>query len=88
MVCVSMMVVGLSAGQVVWAFMPETTSVGWMSVVSLGVLGALVGGFLMGFLMHPIHGSGAYFHPLGLVGSVTGTLVVVSGFYLMRRRGV
>lgn len=86
MAYVSMVVVGLSAAQVVWALMPETTSVGWMSVVFLGVLGALVGGLVTGFIVHGATASGASFHSLGLVGSMTGTLALVSAFYLVRRR--
>ena len=85
MAYVSMVVVGLSAGQVVWALMPESTAVGWMSVVFLGVLGALLGGLLTGLVVHGASASGA-FHPLGLIGSMTGTLALVSAFYLVRRR--
>lgn len=86
MAYVSMVVVGLSAGQVVWALMPETASMGWMSVLSLGALGGLLGGLVMGFVVHAVPGNGAYLLPLGLVGSLTGTLAVLCGFYLMRRR--
>lgn len=82
MAYVSMLVVGLSAGQIAWAVLPETKAVGWMSVVLLGVLGAVVGGLGIGLL----RGTPSSFHPVGVVGSVAGTLVLVGLCHLVRRR--
>jgi uncharacterized membrane protein YeaQ/YmgE (transglycosylase-associated protein family) len=83
---VSMVVVGLSTGQIAWAILPESKAIGWASVVFFGVLGALAGGLAMGFLLHDARGNPAYFQPVGVVGSMAGTLAVVGLFHLFRRR--
>jgi uncharacterized membrane protein YeaQ/YmgE (transglycosylase-associated protein family) len=81
---VSMLVVGLSSGQLVWAVLPESKAVGWMSVVILGVVGSLFGGLLMGALLHG--GNAGHFHPIGVLGSVAGTLVLLGLLHLARAR--
>lgn len=77
MAFISMVVVGLSAAQLVWAFLPGPKPSGWKSVVLLGVLGSLVGGFLMTELVQHGRASEAL-HPMGLFGSILGTVALVS----------
>jgi uncharacterized membrane protein YeaQ/YmgE (transglycosylase-associated protein family) len=75
---ISMVVVGLSAAQLVWALLPAPKPTGWKSVVLLGIGGSLAGGLLMSqFLQGPSTGSGAL-HPMGLFGSILGTVALVS----------
>jgi uncharacterized membrane protein YeaQ/YmgE (transglycosylase-associated protein family) len=83
---VSMVVVGLSAGQIAWAILPESAAMGWVSVVLLGVFGALVGGLTIGALLHDGRGNPTYFPPVGVFASVAGTLAVLGLFHLLRRR--
>jgi uncharacterized membrane protein YeaQ/YmgE (transglycosylase-associated protein family) len=75
---ISMVVVGLSAAQLVWALLPALRPTGWQSVVLLGVVGSLAGGFLtIQFLHQASRGTGAV-HPMGLFGSILGTVALVS----------
>jgi uncharacterized membrane protein YeaQ/YmgE (transglycosylase-associated protein family) len=77
---VLMVVVGLSAGQLVWALMPETQSVGWLSVCLLGVLGSLAGGLLMS-------SSARYeLFPRGIIGSMSGTMLLLAALHFVRGR--
>ena len=86
MAYVSMLVVGLSAGQIAWAVLPETKAMGWMSVVFLGVLGAVLGGLGIGLLLNDGRATPSYFHPVGSAGSVAGTLMLVGLCHLVRHR--
>jgi uncharacterized membrane protein YeaQ/YmgE (transglycosylase-associated protein family) len=75
-----MVVVGLTAGQLIWALMPETQSIGWVSVCVFGVLGSLAGGVLMSFVVnHELF-------PTRFVGSMTGTLVLLAVLHVVRAR--
>jgi uncharacterized membrane protein YeaQ/YmgE (transglycosylase-associated protein family) len=82
---ISMIVVGISAGQLFWALLPAAKSTGWPAVLGLGVLGSLVGGYLMSKLLHGTQGATAEFHPMGLIGSIVGTAVLVALAQLPRR---
>lgn len=74
MAFISMVVVGLSAAQLVWALLPAPKPTGWQSVVLLGIGGSLAGGLLMGQFLQ---GSGTL-NPMGLFGSILGTVALVS----------
>jgi uncharacterized membrane protein YeaQ/YmgE (transglycosylase-associated protein family) len=81
---VSMVVIGLSAGQVVWALLPAGRFPGWPSVIGLGVVGSVTGGTVMTHLLHGLGVQAADFHALGLIGSMAGTAAFVSITHLHR----
>jgi uncharacterized membrane protein YeaQ/YmgE (transglycosylase-associated protein family) len=81
---ISMVVIGLSAGQVVWALLPAGRFPGWPSVIGLGVAGSVAGGMVMSHLLHGLGLHAADFHALGLFGSMAGTAAFVSITYLHR----
>jgi uncharacterized membrane protein YeaQ/YmgE (transglycosylase-associated protein family) len=78
-----MIVIGMSAGQLVWALLPTAKVTGWPLVIGLGVAGSFIGGMLMSVLLHGMRGETAHFHSLGLVGSIAGTAALV-GFVHLR----
>lgn len=78
MAVLSMIVIGLSAGQVVWAVLPGSRFSGWPSVIGLGVVGSVTGGILMSLLLHGTGALTADLRALGLIGSMAGTAAFVS----------
>ncbi len=85
MVYLAMVIVGISAAQLVWAVLPIERSAQWTSVLALGTLGAVVGGVLVRNILQHANSSAVDFHPLSLVGSVLGTVALVSVQHLTRR---
>jgi uncharacterized membrane protein YeaQ/YmgE (transglycosylase-associated protein family) len=77
---VLMVVVGLSAAQLFWAMMPETQSIGWLSVCVLGVVGSLAGGLLVSSIVR------YELFPRGILGSMTGTLLLLGALHVVRGR--
>lgn len=79
-------VLGLLAGAIAKAIMPGTQGGGWLSTLVLGVLGALVGGFLGGAIFGI--GLNTFWSPQTWVLAILGSLLVlaVRGFLARDRR--
>lgn len=81
-----MVVVGLIAGLVSKALTPSGKGMGWLMMIGLGVVGSLVGGFLVNAVTHGDTSSTPDFQPTALVGSVIGAPALLAIWRLMRRR--
>jgi uncharacterized membrane protein YeaQ/YmgE (transglycosylase-associated protein family) len=71
-----MIVVGLIAGLIARAIMPGPDPMGWLGTIVLGIVGSFVGGFLQNLIQYhnlSIHS----FHPVGIIGSIIGAIVVL-----------
>lgn len=79
-------VLGLLAGAIAKAIMPGTQGGGWLSTLVLGVVGALVGGFLGGAIFGI--GLNTFWSPQTWVLAILGSLLVlaVRGFLARDRR--
>jgi uncharacterized membrane protein YeaQ/YmgE (transglycosylase-associated protein family) len=66
-------VFGLVAGFIARAIVPGKDDIGILRTVLLGVLGSVVGGFLLGLLTGGLRG----FEPAGWIGSVIGAVIVL-----------
>lgn len=79
-------VLGLLAGAIAKAIMPGTQGGGWLSTLVLGVVGALVGGFLGGAIFGI--GLNTFWSPQTWVLAILGSLLVlaVRGFLARNRR--
>ncbi|OPH39735.1 GlsB/YeaQ/YmgE family stress response membrane protein [Moraxella equi] len=65
-------IVGLVAGLLARAIKPGADSMGWIMTIILGIVGAVVGGFLAGALGMSVEGGFG-----GLVLSVIGAIIVL-----------
>jgi hypothetical protein len=85
-VFVAMVIVGVSAAQIVWALFPGEESAPWIPIIGLGTFGSILGGLLFAnALLHQSSMTALVAHPVGLVGSAVGTVAFVGAAQLMRR---
>lgn len=77
-------VIGLLGGAIAKAIMPGEQGGGWVSTILLGIVGALVGGFLGGLLLGVNYTD--IFSIKGLIFSVVGALLVLFIYGLVTKR--
>lgn len=82
---IAYIVIGLLGGAIAKAIMPGEQGGGWLATMVLGIVGALVGGFLGGALLGVSYNS--IFSFQGLITSIIGALIVLAvwGFVAKRR---
>src|ERR1051326_8169724 len=71
-----LIIVGLIAGAVARLLVPGRDPIGILGTILLGVVGSFVGGFLQNLIQYhnlSIHS----FHPVGIIGSIIGAIVVL-----------
>jgi uncharacterized membrane protein YeaQ/YmgE (transglycosylase-associated protein family) len=80
-------VIGLIGGAIAKAILPGRQGGGWIATILLGIVGALLGGFIGGALLGVHYNK--IFSVSGLITAVVGSLVVLVIWGLIsRRRGV
>ena len=67
-----MIIMGLIVGVIARAIKPDADAMGWILTIVLGIIGALVGGFLAGML--GMNANGGF---TGLIFSVIGAIIVL-----------
>ncbi len=77
-------VIGLLGGAIAKAIMPGEQGGGWVSTILLGIVGALLGGFLGGLLLGVNYTE--IFSIKGLIFSVVGALLVLFIYGLVTKR--
>ncbi len=77
-------VIGLLGGAIAKAIMPGEQGGGWVSTILLGIVGALLGGFLGGLLLGVNYTD--IFSIKGLIFSVVGALLVLFIYGLVTKR--
>lgn len=77
-------VIGLLGGAIAKAIMPGEQGGGWVATILLGIVGALVGGFLGGLLLGVNYTE--IFSIKGLIFSVVGALLVLFIYGLVTKR--
>ena len=79
-----MIIVGLVAGLLARAIKPGSDPMGWIMTIVLGIVGALLGGFLAGLI-----GINAYGGFTDLIFSVIGAIILLFIYeMIMSKRGV
>ena len=79
-----MIIVGLIAGLLARAIKPGSDPMGWIMTIVLGIVGALVGGFIASLL--GINADGGF---IGLVFSVIGAIILLFAYeFIMKKRHV
>ncbi len=78
------LIVGLIIGAVAKAILPGRQGGGWIATLLLGVVGALVGGFIGGALFHV--GLGGFFDLRTWALALVGSLIVLVIWGLVTRR--
>ena len=79
-----MIIVGLVAGLLARAIKPGSDPMGWIMTIVLGIVGALLGGFLAGLV--GIDADGGF---TGLIFSVIGAIILLFIYEMvMSKRGV
>ena len=71
-----LLIVGFIAGAIARLLMPGRDPMGCLATSVLGIVGSFVGGFLQNLIQHrtlSVHS----FHPVGIIGSIIGALVVL-----------
>lgn len=82
---IAYIVIGLLGGAIAKAIMPGTQGGGWIATILLGIVGALLGGFLGGALFGVNYND--IFSLQGLLFSVLGALLILAIWgFLARRR--
>lgn len=66
-------VFGLIAGLIARAVVPGKDDIGMLMTIVLGVIGSVVGGWVLGFFTVGFHG----FQPAGWIGSIIGAIIVL-----------
>jgi uncharacterized membrane protein YeaQ/YmgE (transglycosylase-associated protein family) len=77
-------VIGLIGGAIAKAILPGRQGGGWIATILLGVVGALLGGFLGGLIFHVHYNK--IFSISGLITAVIGALIVLVIYGLIQRR--
>ncbi len=67
------LVFGLIAGFIARALVPGKDNIGLVRTILIGIVGSVVGGFIVGALTVGIRG----FHPTGWIGSIIGAIIVL-----------
>ncbi len=82
---ISYIVIGLIGGSIAKAIMKQRKT-GWFSTMALGILGALLGGFLGGLLLNVSYEK--VFSIKGLIFSILGAILIlaVQGWWAKRNR--
>ena len=79
-----MIIVGLVAGLLARAIKPGSDPMGWIMTIVLGIVGALLGGFVAGLI--GINADGGF---TGLIFSVIGAIILLFIYeMIMSKRGV
>lgn len=79
-----MIIVGLVAGLLARAIKPGSDPMGWIMTIVLGIVGALLGGFIASLI--GIDADGGF---TGLVFSVIGAIILLFLYeFIMNKRGV
>lgn len=81
---IAYIVIGLLGGLIAKAILPGKQGGGWLATIVLGIVGALLGGFLGGLLFNVRYDE--IFSFQGLITAVIGSLIVLLIFGLVRRR--
>jgi uncharacterized membrane protein YeaQ/YmgE (transglycosylase-associated protein family) len=71
-----LIIIGLIAGAVARLLVPGRDPIGILGTIVLGIVGSFVGGFLQNLIQYhnlSIHS----FHPVGIIGSIIGAIVVM-----------
>lgn len=71
-----LIIIGLIAGAVARLLVPGRDPIGIFGTIVLGIVGSFVGGFLQNLIQYhslSIHS----FHPVGIIGSIIGAIVVL-----------
>lgn len=77
-----MLIVGFVVGLIARAIMPGSQNMGLILTTVLGIIGALVGGFLGQALGLYSEGS-----QVGIIGSIVGAIIVLFAYGLIAKRG-
>lgn len=77
-------VIGLLGGAIAKAILPGRQGGGWLATMVLGIIGALLGGFIGGALFNVSYSK--IFSVQGLITAVIGSLIVLVIYGLIRRR--
>ncbi len=67
------LVFGLVAGFIARALVPGKDNIGLVRTILVGIIGSVLGGFIVGALTVGIRG----FHPAGWIGSIIGAIIVL-----------
>lgn len=79
-----MIIVGLVAGLLARAIKPGSDPMGWIMTIVLGIVGALLGGFIASLI--GIDADGGF---IGLLFSVIGAIILLFLYeFIMNKRGV
>jgi len=73
-------IIGLIAGAIARWLMPGPDPMGWLGTIVLGIVGSLVGGFVLNL----VTGNGMELSPSGIIGSILGALLVLFIWRRMR----
>ena len=77
-------VIGLLGGMIAKAILPGRQGGGWLATIVLGIVGALLGGFLGGLIFNVSYSK--IFSFQGLITAIIGSLVVLVIYGLVQRR--
>ncbi len=71
-----LLIVGFIAGAIARLLLPGRDPMGCLGTIVLGIVGSFVGGFLQNLIQY--HNLNVHsFHPVGIIGSIMGALVVL-----------
>jgi uncharacterized membrane protein YeaQ/YmgE (transglycosylase-associated protein family) len=71
-----LLIVGFIAGAIARLLLPGRDPMGCLGTIVLGIVGSFVGGFLQNLIQY--HNLNVHsFHPVGIIGSIIGALVVL-----------
>ena len=71
-----LLIVGLISGAIARLLMPGRDPIGILGTIVLGIVGSFIGGFLQNLIQYH-HLSIHSFHPVGIIGSIIGAIVVL-----------
>jgi uncharacterized membrane protein YeaQ/YmgE (transglycosylase-associated protein family) len=73
---ITLIIIGFIVGAIARFLLPGRDPIGMFGTIVLGIVGSFVGGFLQNLIQHhtlSIHS----FHPVGIIGSIIGALVLL-----------